>query len=143
MSYAAALVLTVVCFTGIALFVHGARCVRGALQFRRRSIALRAAQRPDEVGDPPPFASTPFSVYRRQAVFVCPLLGTRRVVTEQVASGRQSYWMPGATLPVRVALAPPHVAVVDTFRNVYLFPLAYMVAGAAFAVVIPLGVLTA
>lgn len=144
MSLPAALVLTVFMCLGMALLSYGVRRLIALMHFRRNSVRLLAVQLPDHVKPAMRgFADTNPAIYQRRARFFCPLRRELRVVTEAVASSRQSHWSEGQTIPVRVSTAPPHAASIATFRNLYMFPIVYTVIGVFAALLLPFGILTA
>lgn len=144
MSLPAAIVLTVFMGLGIALFSYGVRRLITLMHFRRNSVRLLALQLPDHVRPAMRgFADVNPAIYQRQAQFFCPLRRELRVVTEAVASSRQSHWSEGQTIAVQVSTAPPHAASIATFRNLYMFPIVYTLIGIVAALLLPIGILTA
>jgi hypothetical protein len=144
LSFPAAVVLTIFCSVGVAMFCYGLHRLRSLIRFHHNSIRIIARQLPDHVSpEPPGLASFPPAIYQRQASFHCPLREEKRVATERVRSSRQSRWTEGQAIVVRVSRTPPHEALIATVNNMYLFPAVYLAFGAGFALVLPIALLGA
>lgn len=144
MSLPAALVLAGFLFSGVAVLSYGVGRLVVLVRFRRNSVRLLARQMPDHMKPAlRGFAEINPAIYQRRAQFFCPLSKELRVITEAVASSRQSHWSEGQKIAVQVSTIPPYTACIATFRNLYAFPIIYILIGIFAAVVLPLGVLNA
>jgi hypothetical protein len=109
----------------------GLKLLLDARKFRTNSVVVQGRYAGDKIEDSSIGADALSSrLYRNKVAFDCPFTLRQRVVVAFVGSNAQSLRWVGERMSVLVNVAPPHDVRVNSFRHLYLLPVAMIVFGA-------------